>query len=131
MNRWPFLPPVVMGVALLLGALTNLSRQLAWHEGKPLAHWLQEAGSEDPAIYGPALAALGRVGPSHAHGTPVLVKALKDRNRKVRLVALGVLGNVGPAAAPAAIPAVEQLLLDDDLDTRHQATVAISKLLGR
>ena len=56
---------------------------------------------------------------------PRLVEALK--HQKVRLHVLYVLGQIGPAAAPAT-PALTELITDKDDDVAYEAMMALGKI---
>jgi len=51
---------------------------------------------------------------------------LKDKNLRVRLAAAEALGGIGPEAK-AAIPALVELLKDDDWRLRWAATEALER----
>jgi HEAT repeat protein len=64
---------------------------------------------------------LETLGPAALPAAPALVRALGDPDRFVRWAAARALGKLGPVEAVVAVPALEQLLADADLDVRRTA----------
>jgi HEAT repeat protein len=67
--------------------------------------------------------------PTLAHGQPVShwVEALRDPDPVVRMKAVKILGNVGPADA-TAIPALITAVKDADFAVRDEAVLALLKI---
>jgi HEAT repeat protein len=108
--------------------------------------------AKDYHLYSSASIALGRIGPAVVpllakdlktnktlrvldvlehlapHGAPLVVEALRMKNKEVRGKALDIVWHFGTAAEPA-VPLLIKGLKDEDKDLRHKAAFAIS-LLG-
>jgi len=78
---------------------------------------------KDPnlAVRRQAAKSLERTHPDSAFVVSVLAEAVKDRSILVRREAIRVLHNIGPSAAPAAIPALVEGLKDSDAGVRAGA----------
>ena len=78
-----------------------------------------------PLLFAAALA-LYRIDPDKL-ALPVLISALKDNDRGVRLSAASALGQIGPAAKEA-VPALIAALKDKDIWVRRNAASALTRI---
>jgi HEAT repeat protein len=76
----------------------------------------------DPAVIQPALHTLAELG---KEAVPVMVTALKSK--KARYWALLVLADIG-ADAEAAVPALQKLLSDKEIEVRMQTAIALAEI---
>jgi HEAT repeat protein len=74
-----------------------------------------------------ALRVLAKMGPAAVAAVPVMVQALADPNRRVRLASVRALGPIGPEAT-AALPALTQALADSSEAVRKAAAEALPRI---
>jgi HEAT repeat protein len=98
--------------------------------GKPVSHWVQALDNPDPKVRKTAATKLGNVGTADAEALPALMKALKDKDAKVRSEVILALVKFGPEAR-AACPALEEIQSNDgNAQVRAYAGRALEKLRG-
>jgi hypothetical protein len=128
------------------------------YRGKSVAFWLEQFKDADPKFRADAVEALGTIAQKNKELIPVLLAALKEKNGLVEpkaVVALSLigkevvpalvdalrdksspygrrsaaqaLGQIGPDAKDA-VPALCQVLQEDDLDLRGHAVVALHSI---
>ncbi len=103
--------------------LRGAEAPLTFH-GKTFEQWHAELKHKDAKVRGRAAMALG-LGPFGKESTPILLKALGDKNGHVRRCVLAALGESGPRAN-AAIPVLAALL-----SLEKEDHVALYCALGR
>jgi HEAT repeat protein len=138
--------PSYLGVATAgwIAALKSgdpLERRLAAHALAEIGHTARDAV---PAIIEAlrdaesfvrvwAAAALARVEPENPEVIPALIAATRDDINYVRSLAAWHLGRLGPRhpGIEATVPALRDLLHDDDPSARAEALVALENLTGK
>lgn len=75
-----------------------------------------------------AMKALGLMGCRACSVVPQLIDKLRTGCPSERIVAIGALGNIGPSAAPAAVPALRAVIQDRDLAVRCRAIEALEEM---
>jgi len=73
--------------------------------------------------------AIGNLGPKAAKAVPALIKAMEDKNHRIRQHTAWTLSKIGPAAK-AAIPILKKALNDENNSVRYNAKVALEKIGG-
>jgi HEAT repeat protein len=97
-------------------------RNVEWY----FRHALEEHARVE-SIHEAALKVFGRIGPAASAAMPVLVEALEDPSRRVRLAAVQALGRLGPAAG-TALPSLVQHLTDGSEPMRKVAAEALGRI---
>jgi HEAT repeat protein len=88
---------------------------------------LSEAlANSEPRTSVEILRALSEIGAEAAPALPTVIKVSTGPDKEVRGAACWVLGRIGPAA----IPALEKLLQDEDEGVRSAAAQALKKIRG-
>ena len=88
---------------------------------------IKGVGDSNAAARLVAVETLETIGTHAAEAAPTLVSALADKDRFVRWAAARSLGEVAPAAASSAVPALGKMLSDPDSDLVRAATVALGR----
>lgn len=96
------------------------------NENMPVAELVAGISDRDVNIRLRTLDILEALGPAAAPAGPALVKALNDPQRFVRWAAARALGKVGAVEPKTAIPALIQMLSDDDVDLRAAAAATLA-----
>lgn len=127
-------PPAVPALVRALGEKDDYRTQFLVTTalgviGPAAVRGLTEAlGAPDPGLRERAAHALAMIcDPDAEEAVPALVKALEDKNPKVRMTAASALGGIG-SAAREAIPALERALQDKDENVRACAAVALKEI---
>ena len=98
---------------------------------KPLARWIEDLGSRDPAVRRSAAYALGKFTTKAIDAVPRLERALRDKDNGVRAAAANALGEIGPTGLDDPVRSLLPLLGTQEADThvRRNAAIAIGKLV--
>jgi hypothetical protein len=105
-----------------------LVREEAEYQGVPTSGWVDRMKHDDVEVRREAAAALGELGTTEVHQTlPVLIEALKDSDRHVKLNALGSLDKLG-AKARKARTAVAKAINDPDKIVANKAIAVYRRL---
>ncbi len=129
-GRWTILGVVLTGavaaVLLVSGeedpAQHRLDKALSGHRRKESEY------KDDAMVVRPSAAdALGKISPAANESTPVLIAALKGKDKEVRWLAAFALGEIGPAAKEA-VPALTATLKDDEAVVRREAASALGQI---
>jgi HEAT repeat protein len=86
-------------------------------------------GVQDPDVQNrlAALDAIETIGHAAAPAAPALVRAFRDTDRFVRWAAARAMGKVGPVNPSVEVPALAQLLNDQDVDVYRAAAVSLER----
>jgi HEAT repeat protein len=119
----------------------SLERRLAAHALAEIGPAAREAvpalidALRDPESFvrGWAAASLARVQPENPDAIPALVAGTRDGISFVRSLAAWHLGRLGPGhpGIESAVPALRELLNDNDPSVRAEARVALENLVGK
>ena len=80
---------------------------------------------QNPFIRRYAADMIAALGPAARNAVPFLKEAAQDEDSGVRSAVIKALGSMGKYAAPAASIIVEKLTLDDDMDVKQEAVLAL------
>lgn len=113
-------------VAITASSAHDPARQPSHFRGKTLGEWAQGLDDSNPRVRCRSAAALGlsRFGKA---AVPALLRALQDKDVRVRLSGVEALKLIGPEAT-AAVPPLEKLLKDDNKEVRTSALLALPYL---
>ena len=92
---------------------------------RPLLELLEH---EEVFVRTGAMKALGLMGCRACSVVPRLIDKLRTGCPAERIVAVAALGNIGPSAAPAAVPVLRAVIKDRDLAVRCRAIEALEEM---
>ncbi len=95
--------------------------------GRTVDDWLVTIEKGNPRERKRAADMLGNVGPVDMRSVPALVKALRDKETRVRQAAILGLSKMGPLAVDA-VPALQITLQDTDAVVRSHAAAALERI---
>jgi HEAT repeat protein len=121
------LPAIRSAIAIaLLGFVAACAcgdeKKEARYFGKTVAAWAAQLKSKDPSERLEAVGNLGLIGADAKSAIPDLVEVARDKEGTIAMFATNVLGWFGPAGIPALI----ELLVDENKEVRRQAARAVA-----
>lgn len=116
------LPAVVIAASLVVSPAPHAP---AAADGALVRQLIDALKDPDPDVRNNLATALAKIGPASVEP---LTAALKDRLPERRAAAAYTLALLGSDSRPA-LPTLLDLLKDDDVDVRRQASYAISKIV--
>jgi HEAT repeat protein len=86
---------------------------------------VQHLKNPNPRIRRYSAELIGTLGVAARNAVPYLKEAAQDEDASVRAGAIKALGNMGKYAAPAASVVVERITIDDDIEVKQEAAMAL------